>query len=344
MFSPDLTPTQHVARREALAQVTRRGDLGESCRIIDEDIVDPIRDQFLDGHRLSGTEFKGVVNRLREVLSGFGPAVLNEANRSPTRTRPKGEEHEFSSLVRGASIQGRGGYEIGGITLHVSRRRLNYSLESSGTYITRHLLERSIERGLASWTGRLAEVEDTVLDTMGLAAVWKRAFEAGMTTDRRVALPYGSGLIYGVMVPEDRPRPSGYLVVSGSRLQSVSEPNPFLAHPRISANSSTDVVLRTAIDGDSLSLDQCDLRDALARFCSAHEDILSSIRRGALWRRSVLTPPRPYDEMAPHMDTLAERLVSFLGRPGPRNALRGRKEDAMAEEYACEDVSSPGPR
>jgi hypothetical protein len=292
---------------------------------------------------------KRTVDRVREILSSYGPAILQESQRPPTRGRPKGEEHEFTSLMRAGANRdiGQSGYEIGGISLHLSRRRLNYSLEGTGVFITRHLLERSIERGLASWTGRLAEVEDAVLDTLGLSLILRRAFESGITGNRNVALPYGSGLIYGILSGQGQERGSGTLSISGSRIDSARDPNPFATHPTLPKGTSTDLVLRTAIDEDSLTLGQVDLRDGLARFCAQNEPVLSELRRCALWRRSVLTPTRPYEELAPVLDSLSQQLIDLMASPDAQKALRGRKSidnGSGYEDPTTLDDSSPKPR
>jgi hypothetical protein len=342
MFRPHLTPAQHVARREALAQIARGSDLWNGVVAIKEQIILPIGEQFFKGHRLVGPEYARTLSRIRGILGGFGPSIMNETQRLPTRTRPKGEEHEFTTLSR---APGESGYELVGVQLHLSRRRIGYSFDGTGTFITRHLMERSIERGLASWTGRLSEVEEAVLDTMGLAAVWRHAYESGLTRERAIALPYGQSLIYGIMNTQAEPRGNGTIGFTGSRYDYTdADPNPFLAHPAILATGSTDIVLRTAIDDDLMSLAQCDLRDDLARFVAANEPLLSEIRHGSLWRRSVLTPARPYEEILPELDGLARRLVTLLSAPDAQVALRGRKADAQDPPPRDEGLRLRGPR
>lgn len=346
MFRPHLTPAQHVARREALAQVARGSDLGKGVVAIKRQIIEPIGVKFLGGHRLVGPEYARTLSLIRDILGGAGPSIMQESDRPPTRTRPKGEEHEFTTLSRAV---GDSGYELVGVQLHLSRRRIGYSFDGTGTFITRHLMERSIERGLASWTGRLSEVEEAVLDTLGLGCVWRYAFEAGLTKDPAIALPYGPGLIYGIMSPRAESRGNGSIGFTGSRYDFTdSDPSPFLAHPSIAATASTDIVLRTAVDEDLMSLAQCDLRDDLARFISANELLLAQIRHGALWRRSVLTPAKPYAEIAPELDAVARRLVALLSAPDARVALRGRKADAQGwngdKESEAEGLQYPGPR
>ena len=199
-YRPDLSPAQHVARREALAQIARGDDLLKGIDVLADAIVKPLALQFFKGDRLERAEFESLVDRIRGILVPYGSPVMVERRKGPTRARPKGEEHEFLCAMRCSDSPGHGGYELVGMRVFASRRRLTYECDPNGVRITRHALERSIERGLASWTGRLAEVEDAMLDNLGLVAVWRHAVETGRTANAGLALPYGGGLILGSFV------------------------------------------------------------------------------------------------------------------------------------------------
>jgi hypothetical protein len=230
-YRPDLSAAQHVARREALTQIGRGGELHDGYHRL-MDMLTPTFQEFMLRNRLDGAGFEALVQRIRSLITGFGPSSFREFRRPPTRTRPKAEEHEFLTVIRSSDEEesGRGGYELAGLRILLTRRRIMFSFERNGMFVTRHALERSIERGLASWTGRLAEVEDAMLENLGLALAWRRAFETGVTPSGEMVLPCRGGLILGTMERVEQPRECPSFAVGRSKAKHALAPSPLVVH------------------------------------------------------------------------------------------------------------------
>jgi hypothetical protein len=322
-YRPDLSAAQHVARREALTQIGRGGELHDGYHRL-MDMLTPTFQEFMLRNRLDGAGFEALVQRIRSLITGFGPSSFREFRRPPTRTRPKAEEHEFLTVIRSSDEEesGRGGYELAGLRILLTRRRIMFSFERNGMFVTRHALERSIERGLASWTGRLAEVEDAMLENLGLALAWRRAFETGVTPSGEMVLPCRGGLILGTMERVEQPRECPSFAVGRSKAKHALAPSPLVVHaPLNDASARTDTVLCTVIDEDLMRLEQVDLRDALGRFCSANEGLLSDIATSALWRTAANIETRDADALVPGLDALATELAGLLSREGASEAI-----------------------
>jgi hypothetical protein len=339
-FDPNLSAAQHVARREALAQIARGGDLSQGLHTLGHQVMLPLGRQFNEGRRIDGASYARIVGEIRGILSAFGPPMLIERSLPATRAKPKGECHEFLTALRcsASADTGNSGYQLAGFRVHVSRRRIGCTYEPNGVFVTRHALERSIERGLSSWTARLADMEDAVLGRLGLLAVWRHALESGRISNPDVVLPYRDGLVLGTLKRSPLPRSSGGLLMSKARkdvLEGV--PSPLLVDPALhAAGACTDTILCTAVDEDLLTIDQIDLRDALTRFQAIHADDLAAIRTSALWRDAILEQPRPCETLLAVLGTLADELAGLLGRPRAQDALNTRRrprEDAPPMPY-----------
>jgi hypothetical protein len=322
-FRQDLTPAQHVSRREALAQVARGGEFGDAYDIIVREVAMPIARMFGKGSRMRTQEYEGAVNRLRAYLSSLGPPVLRERRIDVTRARPKGEEHEFLTTLRSTStsVRGQGAYELVGVRIWLTRRRIEVSFEYNGQILTNHMLQRSIERGIASWTGRLAEIENAVIDAFGLVTVWRHAVVTGRIGSARIATPCKDGLVLGDLGWILFPSPSAILSFSGSYAKEpLRTANPVNTHPDVvSRGCRISAYMRTVVDEGLLSLAQIDLREAIARFVNDNAESLARITETALWPDA-----RAHPDIGTVLDHTADKLAALLARPHLSDALNGK--------------------
>ncbi len=336
-YRQDLSAAQHVARREALAQIERGAELQDGFYRLMALIMPTCRD-FMMRSRLDGAGFERLVREVRSLVEGFGPPVLREFRRPPTRSRPKGEEHEFITVIRSGDEDGvgRSGYELAGLRVLLTRRRIEFAFERNGLFVTRHALERSIERGLASWSGRLAETEDAMLENLGLVLAWRRAYETGRTPSTEMVLPWKGGLILASMEPTAHPLVCMGLGVASARTQKLSRvPSALAVEPaRAEASTRTDTVICTVLDEDLLTTEQVDMRDALGRVASAHKGALGDIAVSALWRTATNFEATDPAALMPGLDLVADDLARLLECEGAREAIRADRVRTEPREPA----------
>ena len=345
-YRPDQTPAQHVAQREALAKMQASREFTPAWDFICNDIILPIGRIFVGGQRLGDKAFPGFVGLVREKLTGLGPVALREANRPATRTRPKGEEHEFTVLFRNALDTGdpRDTHEFVGGRIWLSRRRIEASYETNGIGVTRHLMERSIERDLASWTGRLGEVETALLDNIALATLWKRIIDTGRTTNARLALPFGDGLMLGRV--EERANVGASCTFSlRERACPPVEREQFGYNLAPAAWGRGNILVATAstvVGEGALRLEQMDLRDALQAFKARHKELLHIVKEGVFWADARLTPVPSFAEMGPGIDAACAELATLLAYPRFREGLDGRDGPIPLEDTTqARDAEAP---
>ena len=70
-FSPELTPSQHVARREALAQVERVHATARRFDTVAEVVTQRIFAKFAGLNRLDATAFERTVSDIRAAVAGL---------------------------------------------------------------------------------------------------------------------------------------------------------------------------------------------------------------------------------------------------------------------------------
>ena len=330
----------HVARREAGRSLGRLPETPSAWQRIVDEVVVPAGQAFRRGDRLTEGDFLRSVERAKAVLASLDPILSREAERTPTRTRPKGEGHEIRIVCRmGAkqstlSIQG-----LAGMRVFLGRKRVEAEFEMAGHDVTGHLLERSIERDLASWNGRLREVDAALLATSGLAVVWRHAYAAEMIPTHWLAAPIGDGLMLGEIIPSRVNVMARRFQASRTGLYEVDNGRSSFHCPLVEGVTELEnlrylrTAYATAVGDDRLSLHQVDLRDALRGFMDGHAVLLAQLAEASFWRAPVLTQAPDYDALLPGIYAAAQNLAKILTRPDLHEALtRNRPELIPADD------------
>lgn len=302
-----------VARREVAKATQDSSAVAGNWGVLLRRVLSPVRDRFARDRQLTGEAFANLVSISRQTLSASKHVFLEEISRGPTRTRPKGEAHEFFFVARGLA----GGpldshYSTIAIRLFLSRRKAELMVDWPGLDFTRHLLERTIERRLAAWTGGFAEVDENVVEHAGLLIVWRHLLASGAISNGEVAIPLSNGLMLGQFM-SDPPRASGYRYLLGRESKGTQKlgANPFLC-PRDNFDGFRAVRFMTAIDESLLRIAQVDLRDMLRDFNSAHRERLGGLAASALWGSSFLRDIPCYDDLLPTIEELSRVLLPIL--------------------------------
>jgi hypothetical protein len=343
-----LPPAQHVARREAARLLEQGSAFVDSWTVLIDKVVLPVNEALRAEGRLTPSEFRHFADLARATLEGVGPVSLSETFRGPTRARPKGEEYEFLGTVRysGRQMGPRSPIGLMGLRVSLTRKRAALGYEIPTLSVTRHLLERSIERDLASWTGRLMEVEDALATNAGLSVVWRSAFANEMVDSFEFALPFGHGLLLGSFRLEVSDRLFGGISVGRNGTSTARNPPSPLLCPVHHEGRTMHLAGRcsTAVGEDLLNVNQLDLRDRLAAFKERHAELLATLGTLVAIRESRLTPLPSHEGMIPRVDAAAAELATILNLPRMREALvRKRDADPLPEDPAEEDAAPTGP-
>lgn len=310
-----LSVAQHVAKREVAKATSESVEVVSNWAEIMERVIAPIRERFWKGSQLTAESYQRLVIVSRDTLAKTRHTFLDEISRPATRTKPKGEAHEFFFVARGA-----GGpaahlhYTTTSIRLFLSRRRAELVIDWPGLDFTQHLLERTIERNMADWSGGFAEVDANIVRNAGLLVVWRHLLAQGAITHPEVAIPLGDGLMLGRWFEAT----SGY---DGVQFSLDKDPRPsrslaanpfFLSSSDQKANPPCRARFLTAVDESLLKVCQMDLRDMLHAFNLAHREDLTNIALATMWRDSKLRRIPGYDEMLPTIKRLSRHLAPML--------------------------------
>jgi hypothetical protein len=304
--------SHHVAKREANLSRERLIDTRNAWESIVDDVLRPASAAFRKGDRLSELDFHNTVARARGVMSGLNPLLITEEERSPTRARPKGDAHEIGIVCRmGGGTSRFSIHGLAGMRVLVTRKRIDAEFEMGGVDATGHLMERAIQRELASWTGRLTEVDEALHAASGLAVVWRHAFSYGFTGGPSIAFPLGDGLMLGELMPSKAHVLARRVTINLTGLFTTDNGRSQFHAPF--GDGFPDVrylraAFATAVDDNLLNLAQIDLRDALRGYVRDNAPLLDALGRAALFRNTVLTPQAGYDAMLPAIQDAARRL------------------------------------
>ena len=329
-----LPVSHHVAKREAGRSLRHAAMFSAYLEQMGADFITPTRDRFLSGDRLSSDAYGELIDRARETLGAALPIVLEEDVRQPTRTRPKGEQNELRAVARIGFDGPHSYYGLVGIRAYVNRKKVDFEYDLLGISATEHLLERAMQRELASWSGRFEEVDKALADSAGLAVVWRQAFATGGLRTSRIAMPIGGGLMLGNLTPSTVDRLSVRVSINrnGAFVTDMGK-SAFHApeHPDHPEMRYLGAAFATAIGDDAMNLAQDELRDALARFLEGNADLLARIGRAATWRASDLSEIATYATLAPGIEKLAGELIGLLDRPELDDALNhGCRQDEIS--------------
>lgn len=333
----------HVARREVAKATQESTEAAGNWSLLTRRVLAPIRERFRRGSQLTGESLAALVVESRRTLSASKHVFLEEIARAPTRTRPRAEGHEFFFVARGPGPSPNDThYSTVAIRLFLSRRKAEMTMDWPGLDFTRHLLERTIERRLAAWTGGFAEVDENVVEHAGLLIVWRHLLATGAVENPEVAIPLSNGLMLGSF-REDSPGATGYRYLLDKEIRRPRSmgPNPFLS-PAGCPDGARGVRFMTAVDESLLRIPQFDLRDMLRDFNTAHRVTLSSLAVAALWRGAVLREIPEYGSLRSTIEDLARDLLPILRTTAAVEALsRERIEHeafAPVEEPPAEAV------
>jgi hypothetical protein len=324
-MSHHLPVSVHVARREAGRMI----EGGRNALVAWESFLDGmlqgVMARYVKGRPLSGPGYAALVDEVRAALAKLSPVRLREASLPPTATRPKGEAHEFLALVRyGNPDHGSARTGFLGLRVHITRKRVKVDQEFVGVDITRHALERAVERDVATGPEGLARVEASLARHVGMVVVWRWAM-LSRGIGEEVALPLGDGLLLGRIerAPAERLN-LGYRLDRDGVTSIEVRQNDF----QVCLDGDAPVFLpflgSTVVDEGLLRMSQVDLRDALVAYADRNADLLEDLASYGSWGSADLHGREGFFALRDRLDAAAGDLARTLGHPAVRDAIMRR--------------------
>ena len=320
MDNPFALPVaQHVARREVGLSLGRGASALDAYGTLQKRLFDGLFRRFASGRRLDGALLSGMVHDVRATLEAMAPLDLREHARPATRGRPKGEAHEFLALLSYATEDDKGPVKaFVALRIWLSRKRAVIDQEFVGVSLTRHCLERAVERELATWTGGLRDVEDAVVRLHGLVVAWRWAVadgKVGIGTD--VNLPLGRGLILGRMRAYGAGDSASRTVVDARGIVPCPlAPNEYHVVVRGGGHGTfLEYSGGTSVHEDALYLQQADYRDAVAALAERHAAFLAELGTYATWGAPDMQPRLGFEAVRGDIDAVAQGIAAIVRHP-----------------------------
>ena len=343
-MSHHLPVAVHVARREAGRMIA--GGLAATAswdRFLDG-LMRGVLGRYGSGRKLSAEGLAAVAADVRAALVGLSPVSLHEAALPPSRAHPKGEAHEFLALARygnDAYDEARTGFV--GLRVHASRRRVTIDQEFVGLDVTRHALERAIEREVVPGDG-LRRVEAALAAHAGLVVAWRWAM-VSRNVGADVALPLGEGLLLGRIdrVPVGGLNLSYRLDRDGAAVVEGPQNDLQVAYGR-DGWSFLPFLGSTVVGEDEMRVEQCDLRDALRAYAARNADFLADIGAYASWASPALHPRDEFEALRGRLDDAAAGLDRVLSHPALRGAIMNRIPQGGTGRHAYPAAIMGAPR
>lgn len=347
MYDVRLSAAEHVSKREAERLIQKGLKVSDHNDAIEALAADVSR-RFCAGRKLSEQGFADLVDAVRRTISACEPLHLEEHSRSASRVRPGGETREFVFAMRSALPDSLDKFFLTPRRLVVSRKR--FMMESAPPFILvkRHLLERAIQRNLVAWNGGLPDVEKTILDSMGIASVWRHACNRDMMEGNYMAFPIGSGLLLGAgfSTPTDSVVARRIIIGRDASSEIFAPPNPFNAIKLENGTAAQAVFeFSTVLEEDMLRPAQISFRDDMVRFQNRYKKALTEIGRCLLWPDIQLAPNPTCEDVEPAMDAMARELADLATDPANADAIQGPTHDRRSRKVPdnVEDAPAPMP-
>jgi len=285
--------------------------------------------RFLDGRKLTPAEAASVAGAIEHGIASMRPFHLSRTVRRASPGRPNGGSTEIFAVLGYASIvAGVEVLSLDATRAHVDRRRVILDSEFLGATVTRHFLERAVERGLVEGDDPVGDACRALLGYQGFLAAWRRAIGLGLVrVDHDLHLPYAEGLfmgtIYGTKVNPPARRRVAYRdcihspgpPLSGFRTQRLGDgPPAFL-----------DWCGRTALPFSSLTPEQEGYRDEALVYADRWEALFSRIGREGMWTSPEDGAALRPEDVAVELDEAARDLAALVLSPRFASVYRDRR-------------------
>jgi len=321
----------HVARREAASAVARGRRAMADFGALQEEISRRMLVRFDRGRRLDGPALLSLVAEIRGFMARTTPIATREHHVPATRTRPKGESWEFTSVHGIGSADEVGDVRtLVALRITLDRKRGMIEQDFLGMSVTRHMLERSVERDLVRWSGELREVDEALHRNQGLVAAWRWAIVSRRVPhDLDVHLPFGDGLILGRIrpyMPTDCALRTHFDAL-GTRCVDA-DPIDYLVLRDAAGTATTmfEFLGTTTIHEDALRMEQLDFRDAVRAVQERHARTLDTLVDASSWRsRAGGAYPR-FPEMHAAITAVADDIAAVANHPRLGQVLRPSRQ------------------
>jgi|GEM_PF-6911775 len=264
---------------------------------------------FDRGRRLRETELTGVMGNLDALIRNHLPIIRAEHDfLPPTRTRPKGEAHEFRYVFLG-SVNG-GEYRLVAMRLLGTRKTIKLETHQLPVGFTYHAAERYLER--SGKTGdALTDLGRCLLDNMVFYKLTEIFCARHLGFDLMFAGPHGKGAVLGGLYPTSVKAEGFEFRIEGIREYSFEPLWP----------PGTCYTANTYISEDQIGIDQIAVVEDIEAWKRERAVVYEEVQRLSCWRDSIAArhPDLSSEEIS--LSNLIQSAAEVLDTPEHRKAI-----------------------
>ena len=316
-FDPRLSVAEHVSRREAGRHLDLVEEASAGLDAVLTEICRTVGSRFSRRRRLDEAEVRAVEGSVEARLRPSNPLLTHRLARATLSSKAPNVRETLAVVADSADV---GGFEVCylvGLRFYVDRKRAVIDRERMGLTISRHLLERAMERELVDRDAGFSTVEEALFEAQGVLVAWSHAVRLGLASaDRDLHIPFGSGLLLGTAFRSRYPQ-LVRLRMDGIGCSPSTERTGGLRS--LPGDEDSDDHLewlgRTAVSEDLLSVAQVDYRDEIAAHCERWSSLFGRLRDLGAWSAPDLVSPVTPGSVASDLDSAARELVAIVEAP-----------------------------
>lgn len=316
-YDPSLPVAVHVSRREAGRHLNRINEASVELHCVLAGIADFAGARFSRGRRLEETGVRATEETVVASLEAMQPFLTRRVSKTSVMRKPPTAREVLSIVPDYVEMDGFNACHLAGVRVYVDRKRAVIDRERLGVAISRHLMERAMERDLVGRESGFDTVEQALFMAQGIVVAWSQAVRMGLARpDRDLHLPFGDGLLLGTSYASTQaqfvrfridgvgffPRAE---ITQGLRSLPPSDGNP----------TNLEWLGRTAVSEDLLSLEQVDYRDEMLSFCARWSELLLRIAENGAWTGPQLMEPLTLDAIEGELALAARELADIVQAP-----------------------------
>ena len=281
--------------------------------------LNPAWNRLSVGRKMTDDDLRAAAKVLSE-MPGKMPSALQASVKTDLVNPLRQKRYcEARILYVPASRDASRCWHVNSLRVRVTRERVCFVHHVLPFAIDRHVVERFQVRGVASRRG-IHLVASHVLDMVGFVAAFAQA--ASVLPKSRLAVPSESGLVRGVLAPDDAGASSMRVSLSREgRRRDESAPGTLLMRSGAGSRNQLKYVAVTFVDDSRLHSNQTEYRDEALAFRERHRAAIAAAAEAVVWPKCDSERIFGHDPCSDPVRAMLDDAARLLGNPDYARAI-----------------------